>query len=160
MNVRWFITDEYTFLAGGQRAAAKRNILLVRQQVKVQTGKVGSVKVANQLTRQLSQGGNTRIEVYNFSTQVEFGARWGNFSLRPAATLQLYDLRSTTTRYASAQLAIDYQFSESPWRLGLTGAAPVGGRIVRSYEQSELFYQQGGFTVFPAFVVGTANYAF
>ena len=160
LNARWFITDEYTFLASRERAAAKRNILLIRQEVKVQTGKVGSLKITNQLTRQLFQGGSTRNEVYNLSTQVEYGARWGNFSVRPAAALQLYDLSATTTRYASARLAIDYQFSESPWRLGLTGAVPVGGRIVRSFEQSDLFYQESNFTVFPTFVVGTANYAF
>ncbi|WP_157974418.1 carboxypeptidase regulatory-like domain-containing protein [Lewinella sp. IMCC34183] len=160
LDTRWIITDDYTFLVGGERAPTTRNILLVRPEVKVQTGNTGSVKLSSQLTRQLLRGGTIRNEIYTLTTEAQYTARWGNFSLRPAAELSLFDFSASPTRYAAVRLTADYQFPKSPWRLGLTAAAPLGGRQVRSFEQTELFYQESTFMVFPAFVVGTVNYAF
>ncbi|MTB51492.1 hypothetical protein [Lewinella sp. W8] len=98
--------------------------------------------------------------IYNGHLQADLSYTSGRWSSDIGLSGQLFD--ATANAYFSGRISgnLRYVMSNSPWAFELMYEVPLGGREIRSFRQSDLFFSTTNTQVFVAFVTANVAYQF
>ncbi|MEL6845776.1 MAG: hypothetical protein AAFP02_21425, partial [Bacteroidota bacterium] len=98
--------------------------------------------------------------IYNGHLQADLTYTSGKWSSGIGLSSQLFDV--TADAYFSGRINgnLRYLMNNSPWAFELMYEVPLGGREIRSFRQSDLFFSSTNTRVFVAFVTANVAYQF
>lgn len=98
--------------------------------------------------------------IYNGNLNTETSYTAGRWSADLGISTQLFDATASANFSGRINGKLRYLMGNSPWAYGLTFEAPLGGKELQNFRQSDLFFSTTNTQVFVAFVAATIAYQF